>query len=144
MFHLTMETPTDHPYNSGRVDNILMVQLTMVSWGFFHITALKTGQVESILMSRLIMETPTDHPNHSGRVDYNLMVQLTMVSWGFFHNMALKTVSHHVESILMSHPTMENPTSHLHNLRRVDYILMLQLTMVSWSFFSFFGFKNSI
>ena len=85
-----------------------------------------------------------DQPNHAGRVEYILMVQLNMVSWGFFHNMALKTVSHHVESILMSHLTMENPTDQLNNLRRVDYILMLQLTMVSWGFFSSFGFKNSI
>ena len=131
----------DQPNHSGRVDYILMVQLNMVSWGFFHNMALKTvsHHVESILMSHLTMENPTDHLHNLRRVDYILMVQLNMVSWGFFHNMALKTVSHHVESILMSHLTMENPTDHLHNLRRVDYNLMLQLTMVSWGFFSFFG-----
>ena len=61
MFYLTMETPTDHPYNSGRVDYILMVQLTMVSWGFFHITALKT-----VRSGWIDFDVSPDHGNPNG------------------------------------------------------------------------------
>ena len=51
------------------------------------------------------------------KVDYILMLQLTMFSWGFSHILSLRTVSDHVESILMSHLTMETPTDHLQNTR---------------------------
>ena len=106
---------------------------------FSPITALNTvsDQVESILMFHLTMEAPTDHPYHSKIVDYILMLQLTMVSWpcpqGIFPK---KQGSEHVESNLMFHLTMKTLTDHPYHSKRVDYFLMLQLTMVSWGFSS--------
>ena len=71
MLHLTMETLADHPYHLERVDYILILQLTMVSWNFSYIMALRivSDHVESILMYHLTMETPTDHLQNT-RVDY--------------------------------------------------------------------------
>ena len=67
-----------------------------------------------------------------------------MVSWPWPQgDFPKKRCSDRVEMIFMSHLTMETPTDHPYHSGRVNFILMLQLTMVSWGISSCFGFINS-
>ena len=131
---------------SCRIDSFWMFHVTMVRWGFSHIMAFKN----SLSSGWNDFDVSPDHGNPTWP-SIHFFAELTLFecsTWpwsgeAFLTLWLLKTVSHQVETILMSHLTMETPPDHPYISRRVDYFWMFHLTMVKWGFFHIMAFKNS-